>query len=215
MTTTDETTPRLTRLVIGDDASSWVDAGFTVENDQVQLGPVTLSLAGTDTGQRGIIAWAFDREVADVIDGILTLEAEEQPANPEPHPNGVVRWDHLVVMSPDMDRTRAALAATGFKARRTRDYEMRGTEMQQTFFWMGDVILELVGPTVATGNAPASLWGLAFVSDDLDASVAWLGERSSEARTAVQPGRRIASLRHKELGISVPTAFMTPHVSGD
>jgi len=118
----------------------------------------------------------------------------------------------VVMMSPDMNRSRAALAGTGFEARRTREYEMKGTAMEQTFFWMGDVILELVGPAQPGGEGPASLWGLAFVADDLEATVANLGDTCSESRVAIQKGRRIASLRHKDLNITVPIAFMSPHV---
>jgi hypothetical protein len=46
--------------------------------------------------------------------------------------------------------------------------------------------------------------------DDLDALGALLGEHLGDAKDAVQEGRRIATLRHKELGMSVATAFMTP-----
>jgi len=206
-------TTQLIRLVVGDAPEAWVAAGFAVEGNRVQMGRVSIELVGASEAGRGITAWGFDREVADVVEGVLTLESEERPTQTEPHPNGVTRWDHVVMMSPNMDRTRAALAGTGFEARRTREYEMKGTAMEQTFFWMGDVILELVGPAEPAGDGPASLWGLAFVSDDLEETVRWLGERCSESRVAVQKGRRIASLRHKDLDITVPIAFMTPHVN--
>ena len=45
--------------------------------------------------------------------------------------------------------------------------------------------------------------------EDLDALVALYGPAMGQVKEAVQPGRRIATLRHKELGLSVPTAFMT------
>jgi len=210
--TTASTTAQLIRLVVGDDPRAWEAAGFTVADDRVQIGQVSIELTGSAGPERGITAWGFDREVADVVDGVLTLESSARPAQTAPHPNGVARWDHLVMMSPDMDRSRAALAGTGFEARRTREYEMKGTAMEQTFFWMGDVILELVGPAQASGEGPASLWGLAFVAEDLDTTVEYLGDRCSESRVAVQKGRRIASLRHKDLNITVPIAFMTPHI---
>ncbi len=60
---------------------------------------------------------------------------------------------------------------------------------------------------VATG--PPSSWGLAFVAPDLDATVVALGDRVSEIRPAVQPGRRIATLR-RSAGLSLPVALMTP-----
>jgi hypothetical protein len=48
-----------------------------------------------------------------------------------------------------------------------------------------------------------------LVSDDLDATAAVLGERLGAVRDAVQPGRRIATVR-REAGLGTPLAFMTP-----
>ena len=42
-------------------------------------------------------------------------------------------------------------------------------------------------------------------------TVGTLGERIGTPRDAVQEGRQIATIRTKELGISVPIALMTPH----
>jgi hypothetical protein len=59
-------------------------------------------------------------------------------------------------------------------------------------------------------DRPAFFWGLAFVAADLDATVATLGEeRVSEVREAIQPGRRIATLR-RGAGLSLPVALMSP-----
>lgn len=209
--------PRLTELIVGDAPDAWAAAGFDVVpisggRTGVQIAHVTIVLAGADAPTRGVAAWAFDRETADILDGVLTLEADEAPSRSDAHPNGVDRFDHVVMMSPDGPRTLAALRAVGFEPRRTRDFERGGQALQQTFLWMGDVILELANPAEPSGTGPATLWGLALVVDDLDATASGLGELCSEPRTAVQPGRRIASLRHKDLNITVPIAFMTPHV---
>jgi hypothetical protein len=58
---------------------------------------------------------------------------------------------------------------------------------------------------------PARFWGLAFTVADLDAIAERLGNRLSGPRDAVQPGRRIATLRG-EAGIGPAVAFMTPAV---
>ncbi|HEU4944272.1 MAG TPA: hypothetical protein VFT10_03835, partial [Solirubrobacterales bacterium] len=58
-------------------------------------------------------------------------------------------------------------------------------------------------------DRPAFFWGLALVAPDIEATVAGLGDRVSEARPAVQPGRRIATLR-RSAGLSLPVALMTP-----
>jgi hypothetical protein len=44
---------------------------------------------------------------------------------------------------------------------------------------------------------------------DLDATAAALGERLGAVKDAVQPGRRIATLR-RQAGAGVPLAFMSP-----
>jgi hypothetical protein len=44
--------------------------------------------------------------------------------------------------------------------------------------------------------------------------VAALGDNVGETRPAVQPGRRIATLR-RGAGLSVPVALMTPQRTGD
>ena len=97
-------------------------------------------------------------------------------------------------MTPDLDRTTAALGAVGLEARRTRE---AGGGRQQRFFRLGEVILELVGPAEPAGEGPAAFWGLAFTVADIDATAAHLAGRIGEPKAAVQPGRRIATLRHR------------------
>ncbi len=82
-----------------------------------------------------------------------------------------------------------------------------GREVKQAFFRMAEVILEVVA-TGRGGDEPAQFWGLTFLSDDLDATLAALGpDRVSEARAAVQTGRRIATVR-ESAGLGVPVALM-------
>ena len=120
------------------------------------------------------------------------------------HRNGVTTIDHIVVTSPDDERTISALQAVGLEPRRTRAHG----SMRQTFFRLGPVILELVGPSEPNDDGPARFWGIAFTVDDLDATAAFLGEHLGPVKDAVQPGRRIASLR-KQAGLAVPIAFMS------
>jgi hypothetical protein len=68
------------------------------------------------------------------------------------------------------------------------------------------VILEVI-EQAGDPNAPARLWGLAFGVESLDPAVELLGDRLSEPRDAVQPGRRIATLR-RSAGVGIPMAFM-------
>jgi hypothetical protein len=55
---------------------------------------------------------------------------------------------------------------------------------------------------------PARFWGLALLADDLEETVRQLGEHAGEIRDAVQPGRRIATVR-RSAGLAVPLALMS------
>ncbi len=133
------------------------------------------------------------------------------PAAPE-HPNGVVAIDHVVVSTPDLERTVAALEGLGLECRRRREGAAYGSQrMRQAFFWLGDVILEVVGPEQpdpARAEQPASFFGLALTCADLDATGAYLGERMKPPVEAVQQGRRISTISSKA-GARVPIALMT------
>ncbi len=225
--------PRLCTLHVGDDPSTWRTAGFDVSDGLagwwVQLGAVRIQLHGSD-GPRGLLRWDLDTagqpgptpgatqptSTAD-IDGLPTAwapDTPELPLAPAPtHPNRVNAIDHVVVSSPDVDRTVGALTDQGFRERRRRTTGRYGEPMVQVFFWVGDVILELVGPTdVPAGEVgPAAFFGLALISTDLEATAAGLGELLGTPREAVQPGRLIATLRLERLGGSVPTVIMSQH----
>jgi hypothetical protein len=201
----------LDALVVGDDPAAWAAAGFAVDGDDVAIGGVRIVCTG-DGG--GADRWRLraDDEVPPSVDGIATTATSQDPPEPGVHPNGVVGFDHVVLRSPDLDRTTAALAMLGLDLRRTRDVDLGESSVQQRFFRMGEVILELVGPPSPTGDGPCRIWGYALVTDDIDASAVHLGDRCSPPKPAVQPGRRIATIRTRELGIGPTIALMTPHV---
>lgn len=204
----------------------------------MRLGSVRVALAGRGAG-RGILGWSL-REIASVeLDGLPTEVAEAfapsagDPAptethngprhaqSPSPrskapeHPNGITAIDHVVAMSPDLDRSVVALRAAGLDLRRIREQPTPAGAPRQAFFRLGEVILELVQePAEVVAARPdgtsgsARFWGLALLSNDLERTVARLGEHSSEIRAAVQPGRAIATLR-RSAGLAVPVALMS------
>ena len=191
----------LVSVTVADAAESWAAAGFTVDRGSCQVGAVRIDLGADGSG---IVAWGLDSVEPGLLDGLDTRRDDQPVGTGAAHPNGT-RWlDHLVVTSHDVARTRAALEDRGFEVRRTVDMGDR----RYTFFRVGEAILELVGPATADGNQPARLYGLAFTVDDLDATAAHLGSLLGALRDAIQPGRRIATLR-REAGLSVPVAFMS------
>ncbi len=203
-------------IVVADPPESWRDAGFEVGDDGVcRVGSVRIRLAGRERG-KGIVGWSLRGPDEDLIevDGVPTTrsEASQPTGEPAEHPNGVTRIDHVVLLSPDVDRSRSALEAIGLDLRREREGRLGEMQVRQLFFRLGEVILEVVGAPEPAGHGPASLWGLTHAVADIDATADVLGERLSAVRDAVQPGRRIATLRHRDLGMSVRTALISPHV---
>jgi hypothetical protein len=167
---------------------------------------------------RGLVGWCLREVEAADLDGLATICSDRPPPAEAPaHPNGIVALDHVVAISPALDRTVAVLEAIGLDLRRIREEPTPAGAPRQAFFRLGGTILEVVQePAEATeragGDRPAFFWGLAFVVPDLDATVAALSDRASAPRPAVQPGRRIATLR-RAAGLSIPVALMTPAAS--
>ena len=198
---------------VADTAASWTAAGFTVDPDDVcRIGGVRVRLVGRDRGT-GIVGWALRGLPSEApLDGVPTSRSDAEVAAPAEHANGTVAVDHVVLLSPDLDRTVASLAAVGVHPRRERDGQLGGRPMRQIFFRLGEVILEVVGSREPTGDGPSMLWGLTYVVHDIDATAAFFGDRTAPVKPAVQPGRRITTLRHQEFGMSVRTAMISEHV---
>jgi hypothetical protein len=193
-------TPALVGLTVGGVAEAWTAAGFTVVDDHVAIGAVDVRLTGEP---EGITAWAMTEVDDGVLDGITTFRGSAR--EPGEHPNTTTSIDHVVVFTPDLDRTTEALGAFGIELRRTRDIGSR----QQRFFRTGEVILEVIGTPGEHGSGPSSVWGLALTVADLDAAAGLLDERLGAIGDAVQPGRRIATLRHESVGLHLPVALMS------
>ena len=207
----------ISELPVADPPEAWARAGFHVgADDRCRVGGVDLRLVGRAAGS-GVAGWSLRGLPPDWpgdLDGIPTARATDAPAGaatPAVHANGVAGIDHVVLLSPDLDRTVAALAGVGAQPRRERDGKLGGAAIRQLFFRFGEVIVEVVGPPDATGEGPATLWGITFVVADVDATATYFGDRTAPVKDAVQPGRRITTLRHREFGMSVRTALISPH----
>jgi hypothetical protein len=198
---------RLLELDCGDDPAAWTRLGFAVsDGDLVRLGSVRVRLSGRGGGLRG---WVLEGDdAAPAVDGIATRWAPAAPPGDPPvalaHPNGATGLDHVVLLTDDRDRSAAALVAAGGDERRRAGPPEVPVAM--TFVRLGEAIVE-----VAEGGGPPRLWGLVAVVDDLDALAVSLGPLLGEPRPAVQPGRRIATVR-EQAGLGTAVAFMTPRV---
>jgi catechol 2,3-dioxygenase-like lactoylglutathione lyase family enzyme len=208
-------TATIDELRVADPPEAWAAVGFSVESDACVVGDVRIRLAGGGEG-RGLTGWSLRGIEATELDGLATARSDRPPpGDAPPHPNGITALDHVVAIAPDLERTVAALRAAGLDLRRVREEPTPAGAPRQAFFRLGATILEVVQEppeAIERGGGPdraAFFWGLAFVAPDLDATVAGLGDRAGEIRDAVQPGRRIATLR-RSAGLGVPVALMTP-----
>ncbi len=211
----DATNRQLTTIQLGDTPDAWTAAGFDVRDGVVRLGSTALRLTGTGARFEG---WALDG-VEHSVDGLTLVDPVGSGTDTSAtagwaHPNGIVRIDHVVVRSGDVDRTVGAFESAGLEVRGGRSTTSYGSPMRQVFLWAGDVIVELIGPDrdEPTTDEPTSIFGLALVAHDLDVTAAFLGDLMSAAKDAVQPGRRIAGLRGSKVGVHLPIAVMSPHV---
>jgi hypothetical protein len=207
--------PTIDELTVADPPEAWRAAGFDVDGERVEIGSVRIRLAGPAAG-RGIVACTMRDLVEERPDG-LPVTGSTSPAR-EPlaaaHPNSAVSLDHLVAFSPDLERTIGALEAAGLELRRLREEPTPAGAPRQAFFRLAEVIFEVVQTPPGSHEernpeAASRFWGLAFGVEDLDACAGYLGDRLGTPRDAVQPGRRIATLR-REAGLGPGIAFMSP-----
>jgi hypothetical protein len=201
---TESSRPELVELHLGDAAERWEALGFTIDDTTVRLGETRLVLGSEGDG---ITAWGIRGiEAIASIDGLRTLAvgAAAPAVEPVSHPNGAIGIDHVVVVSADFERTARALSEAGVALRRVRDAD----GFRQGFRRLGGVILELVESREAPAG-PARFWGLVVVVEDIEALARLLGDQLGTIRDAVQPGRRIATLR-RSAGVGAALAFMDP-----
>jgi catechol 2,3-dioxygenase-like lactoylglutathione lyase family enzyme len=209
-------TATLDELTLAGAPDAWRACGFRVDGGTCVVGDVRIRLAEGGAG-KGLSGWSLRDIESTELDGLSTTRSERPPPNEEhAHPNGVSGLDHVVAITPNLDRTVAALQGAGLDLRRVREEPTPAGAPRQAFFRLGAVILEVVQePEEAIeraggdGDRPAFFWGLALIAPDLDATVVSLGDRVGEIRDAVQSGRRIATLR-RCAGLSVPIALITP-----
>jgi hypothetical protein len=208
-------TVTIDELTVADEPERWAAFGFDVDGDACGIGSVTVRLVGAAAG-RGIVGWSL-RGVADSdLDGLSTRASSSSAGEAAgEHPNGIIAIDHVVAMTPALDRSVEALTRAGLDLRRVREEPTPAGAPRQAFFRLGEAILEVVQePDEALAErrerepGPARFWGLALLADDLDRAATAFGEHAGEIRPAVQPGRRIATIK-RSAGLAVPVALMS------
>jgi catechol 2,3-dioxygenase-like lactoylglutathione lyase family enzyme len=143
------------------------------------------------------------------MDGAVLEVVEPSPDLPSGTPEASVvrRIDHVVLRLPDVD---AACRRLGdyFGLETKRTFERGGTRF--SFLRPGDVILELIGPSMPTTEPqPGLIAGLAFEVVGIDALAADLKARGlpvGEPHPALQGGRIVSV--HASGACGVPVAFI-------
>lgn len=145
---------------------------------------------------------------------VVHVDSAPSPASsPAPQRTGftldVTGVDHVVVLADDVRATCAEIErASAAPLKRVKEGE-RGV---QGFHRFGSVILEVVERRLVDPeqrSPRATYWGFVVTVADLDAAVAHLGPDVIGAeKPAVQPGRRIATVR-SGAGLGVPLALMS------
>lgn len=199
--------PTLEELVVSGAPEPWRELGFAAGGGGFQVGNVRVRLA--PDAASGLVGWSLRGVTSSELDGLPAAPPGGTPPRPPAqHPNGALSIDHVVVTTPDLERTLDALAGAGLRLRRRRQAGTSEAPVHQAFFRVGEVVLEVVQhPGVEAG--PARFWGMVFTVADIEACAAALGERLGDVRDAVQPGRRIATVR-REAGLPLPVALMSP-----
>ncbi len=204
------------QITLAGEPARWRALGFTVADGAIRLGQVAIAFE-EDADGKGMLGWSLRGAAGTELDGLPTALSTGPPRDvdaPE-HANGVIAIDHVVAISPDLERTVGALQAAGLDLRRIRDEPTPAGAPRQAFFRLGREILEVVQEpedAVARGGGPerpARFWGLALLAEDIERTAAFLAPNVSPVRDAVQPGRRIATIT-REAGLSLPVALMSP-----
>jgi catechol 2,3-dioxygenase-like lactoylglutathione lyase family enzyme len=201
--------PQLAGLAIADPPERWAALGFAIAEARVELGGVSIELGGPGSGITGWTLTGLAIGSAADIDGLRATQRETATVSvakslrvePE-HPNRALGIDHVVIVTPDFDRTSGALDAAGLTLKRIR----QAGDRRQGFRRIGPTIMEIVEAPEA--DAPG-FWGLTVTVADLEAARDHMGGHLGEARPAVQPGRHIATVG-RAAGLSTRMALMDP-----
>lgn len=204
--------PALAGVEIGGAPEAWAAAGFAATGGAVVAGGIPVRPLADGVASLVLAG----REGTADLDGLRCAwapgpaSARRPGEAPARHPNGVVAVDMVILLTGSRERTGAALAAAGLPLRRLLEGEVPGGGTARRGFarFANGPVLELVEPAGAPPG-PARLWGLQFTVADLGLAADSLGSLLGDPHDAVQPGRRIATVR-REARLGVAVALITP-----
>jgi len=204
---------RVAAITVGGRAAPWHDIGIVSGllgdvrlniDESLPAGLHHLDLIGCPTCTSHIAGLPVVH-----VDGAQVVDTAA-PSNASPQfALHIVGVDHVVVLADDVRATCSEIEQqSGAPLKRVKE----GDRGVQGFHRWGSVILEvverrLVAPTDSATTA--SYWGLVVVVDQIDEVATHLGPDVIGApKPAVQPGRRIATVR-SGAGLGVPLALMS------
>ena len=205
--TKDGRSARVEWLTVGGPIEPWRRLGLVDVDGLVPLFGAGIRITGA--GSPGLQGWALSGvEATADVDGLTTAVVEPGAPVLAEHPLGAYELDHVVVSTDSLERTCTAITvATGAPLKRVREVG----PIRQGFHRVGGLVVEVVERT-GQPPGPASFWGLVLNVEDLDVAVAHLGaEQIGPPKDAVQPGRRIATVREPAAGLGLPVALMSPN----
>ena len=204
---------RVVAITVGGRAAPWYDIGIVSGllgdvrlniDESLPVGLHHLDLVGCPTRASHIaglpVVHVDDAQVVDTV----------APSNAAPQfVLHIVGVDHVVVLADDVRATCNEIAAqSGAPLKRVKE----GDRGVQGFHRWGSVILEVVERRLVAPSdsaTTAAYWGLVVVVDQINEVATHLGPDVIGApKPAVQPGRRIATVR-SGAGLGVPLALMS------
>jgi hypothetical protein len=205
-------TARVEWLTIVGDIDTWRSLGLSATDDGlIPLFGTALRIVSPEAEdvQSGIDGWALSGidDTTTSVAGLTTTVVEQLAPIFATHSLGARSIDHVVVMTGDLESTTGDIAlATGCELKRIREVG----KIRQGFHRIGrgGLIVEVVQHEDDNRTA-AEFWGLVIIVEDLDEACAQLGaDRVGEPKDAVQPGRRIATIR-SSVGLGTAVALMS------
>ena len=199
--------PTIAELHVGDDPSAWERLGFCINENRSLIGRTEVVFSD---GPKGIHSWVLRNSMPSQFGPIPTTFTENPVPNPSiAHPNGSIGFHHVVLMVPAFDIGKTALSNAGVQVEQGRPFGSTEKAMLRSAPKMGDIELELIGPESEDRSRHWQLWGLVIAVDDIDETADFLGDLIGQVKPAVQPSRRIATVK-KEAELGVAVAFLGP-----